>query len=186
MTTNTIFQAVYESPIGQILLSATDCALIDATFQNEPVKDMKIRENNILRKTIAWYESYFKGKDPSFALPLDPDGTPFYKDVWKILSTIPSGQTMAYSEVAEAVMKMRGLERMSGQAVGNAVKHNHIAIIIPCHRVVGKDGSLTGFNAGMDRKVFLLCHEGHRLSSIRAKDDRYITTYQNSKWRLEK
>ena len=106
-----------------------------------------------------WLDIYFQGEAPDFTPPLRLAGTPFRKVVWEILLTIPYGQTMTYGEIASKIAEQKGIERMSAQAVGNAVGHNPIGIIVPCHRVVGSDGKLTGYAGGMERKKALLALE---------------------------
>ena len=99
---------------------------------------------------------YFAGGAPDFAPPLHPAGTDFRRAVWEILLQIPYGRTMTYGEIARCVAEKRGLPSMSAQAVGGAVGHNPISLVIPCHRVVGTNGSLTGYAGGIDRKMKLL------------------------------
>ena len=107
-----------------------------------------------------WLDSYFNGKKPLInELDLDPIGTDFRKEVWEILCEIPYGKTISYKDIADRIAKKRGIEKMSAQAVGGAVGHNPISIIIPCHRVVASNGELTGYAAGIDKKKFLLKHE---------------------------
>ncbi|HJA94337.1 MAG TPA: methylated-DNA--[protein]-cysteine S-methyltransferase, partial [Candidatus Eisenbergiella merdipullorum] len=103
-----------------------------------------------------WLDIYFSGKDPDFTIPLHFTGTAFQNEVWKILCTIPYGQTETYGEIAKQIAVRKGLPHMSAQAVGGAVGHNEISIIVPCHRVVGADGSLTGYAGGIDKKIKLL------------------------------
>ena len=107
-------------------------------------------------QAIKWLDTYFGGKVPNFTPPISIQTTPFRKAVYDILLTIPYGQTMTYGEIANIIAKQNGVERMSSQAVGGAVGHNPVSIIIPCHRVVGADGSLTGYAGGLDRKIELL------------------------------
>jgi methylated-DNA-[protein]-cysteine S-methyltransferase len=118
--------------------------------------DAPVRWLPVFDQTARWLKCYFDGFMPDFTPPLAPQGTPFRQDVWKILREIPYGGTMSYGQVAVRLAADRGLSRMSAQAVGGAVGHNPIALIIPCHRVVGADGSLTGYAAGLDRKDWLL------------------------------
>ena len=109
---------------------------------------------------------YFSGKAPDFTPPLKMDTTPFRKAVWEIMLTIPFGQTMTYGEIADRIAKQRGLAKMSAQAVGGAVGHNSISLIIPCHRVVGTNGSLTGYAGGIEKKVQLLTMEKTDMSAF--------------------
>ena len=110
----------------------------------------------IFDKTIKWLDIYFSGKKPDFAPKLLITGTPFRKAVAEIMLTIPYGKTMTYGEIAQKIAEQGGLLKMSAQAVGGAVGHNSISIIIPCHRVVGANGSLTGYAGGTERKIELL------------------------------
>ena len=103
-----------------------------------------------------WLDIYFKGKAPDFTPPLCMETTSFRKAVWEIMLTIPYGKTMTYGEIADKIAKQKGLLKMSAQAVGGAVGHNSISLIIPCHRVFGSNGSLTGYAGGIDKKVQLL------------------------------
>ena len=102
---------------------------------------------------------YFTGHEPQFMLPVHMTGTPFQLAVWSILQTIPYGATTTYGEIAKEIARQKGLPHMSAQAVGGAVGHNKISIIIPCHRVVGTNGSLAGYAGGVDKKVKLLTLE---------------------------
>lgn len=115
----------------------------------------------MLRQTAAWLDAYFAGKrpDPS-ALSLDPHGTPFQRRIWAMLLQIPYGQITTYGRLAEEAAQRMKRERMSAQAVGSAVGHNPISIIIPCHRVLGTDGGLRGYAGGIEIKASLLEHEG--------------------------
>lgn len=118
-------------------------------------------EAEIFEKTREWLEKYFNGDSPDpDKLPLAPEGSDFRKQVWEILLRIPYGETVTYGEIGAIIARDRGLEKMSAQAVGGAVGHNPIAIIIPCHRVIGKDRSLTGYAGGLNVKRQLLTIEG--------------------------
>ena len=107
---------------------------------------------------------YFSGKEPDFDLPISLSGTDFQKKVWGILCTIPYGKTMTYGQIAAQLAAEQGAAHMSAQAVGGAVGHNPLSILVPCHRVVGANGSLTGYAGGIDRKVKLLTLEGVDMS----------------------
>lgn len=117
-------------------------------------------EHPVLCETRRWLDLYFSGKDPGFVPPLHLTGTPFRMQVWKLLLAVPYGRTTTYGELAKKAAGKMGLERMSAQAVGGAVGHNKIWIIVPCHRVLGADGSLTGYAGGIDKKALLLKLEG--------------------------
>ena len=113
----------------------------------------------MFEETRKWLDIYFSGKAPDFTPPLKMETTPFRKAVWELLLTIPFGQTLTYGGIADRVAKQMGLPHMSAQAVGGAVGHNPISLIIPCHRVVGTDGSLTGYAGGIEKKLHLLTME---------------------------
>ena len=115
----------------------------------------------VLAAAKNWLDSYFAGKKPDISqLPLAPSGSAFRQDVWRVLCEIPYGEVTTYGEIAKKIAARRRQKSMSSQAVGGAVGHNPISIIIPCHRVVGTSGSLTGFSGGIDKKVKLLELEG--------------------------
>ena len=124
------------------------------------VSGEKICDDKILGDTKKWLDLYFSGEEPNFTPKLKLEGTEFRRDVWKILLEIPYGETLSYKDIANKLMASGKYERMSSQAVGGAVGHNPISIIIPCHRVVGTSGSLTGYAGGLRRKVRLLELEG--------------------------
>ena len=118
-------------------------------------------ELRVFRQVSEWLDIYFSGKNPDFMPQYQlKNVTPFRKEVVEIMKEIPYGETLTYGEIAKTVAKNRGLERMSAQAVGGAVGWNPLCIIIPCHRVIGSDGSLTGYGGGMENKAALLAHEG--------------------------
>ena len=157
-----LFLTHYASPLGPILLAADETGLTGLWFEGQKYfpsflgVEYQEKETPILTETVRWLDVYFSGKDPDILPPLHPQGSPFRQTVWDILLTIPRGQTMTYGEIA------RRLGVHSAQAVGGAVGHNPISILIPCHRVVGSDGSLTGYAGGLDRKTRLLQLEGAR------------------------
>lgn len=157
-----LFLTHYASPLGPILLAADETGLTGLWFEGQKYfpsflgVDYQEKETPVLTETARWLDVYFSGKDPDILPPLHPQGSPFRQTVWDILLTIPRGQTMTYGEIA------RRLGVRSAQAVGGAVGHNPISILIPCHRVVGSDGSLTGYAGGFDRKTRLLQLEGAR------------------------
>ena len=110
----------------------------------------------VFRQTEKWLRIYFEGKDPGFLPPVKLEGSAFGKEVWEILRTIPYGRTMSYGEIAKIMAERRGIPRMAAQAVGGAVGKNPVSLIVPCHRVIGTDGSLVGYGGGLDRKKQLL------------------------------
>lgn len=134
--------------------------------EKNKVSGEKICDDKILGETKKWLDLYFSGEEPNFTPRLKLEGTEFRRDVWKILLEIPYGETLSYKDIAEKLMASGKYERMSSQAVGGAVGHNPISIIIPCHRVVGTSGSLTGYAGGLARKVKLLELEGIDVSKF--------------------
>lgn len=127
---------------------------------NEPDRRQDERLLPVFAAACRWLDLYFAGKKPDFTPQLSLHGSPFREMVWAVLRTIPYGETTTYGEIAAKIAAQRGVAKMSAQAVGGAVGHNPIAIIVPCHRVIGKDGSLTGYAGGLQRKEWLLRHEG--------------------------
>ena len=114
----------------------------------------------VFDQTKRWLDLYFSGREPGFTPALNPAGSAFRRAVWEILLKIPYGKTTTYGQIAREIAAARGLAKMSAQAVGGAVGHNEISIIIPCHRVIGAHGNLTGYAGGIDRKIKLLQLEG--------------------------
>ena len=152
----------YDSPLGGILLAADEIGLTGLWFDGQKyfARDLSgervEQETPLLTEARRWLDIYFTGKEPDFTPPLHPTGSEFRKAVWEILLQIPYGQTTTYGEIARQLAEKQGLARMSAQAVGGAVGHNKISIIIPCHRVVGTNGSLTGYAGGIHKKEQLL------------------------------
>lgn len=167
----------YTSPLGDITLAADETGLNGLWFEGQkhfalpPDKEHAERETPILTHAKHWLDIYFSAKDPDFAVPLHLTGSDFQKEVWAILRSIPYGGTMTYGQIAKLLAQKRNLPQMSAQAVGGAVARNPISIIVPCHRVVGANGALTGYAGGLERKIALLQMEGaydilkHRIST---------------------
>ena len=161
-----------QSPIGKILLAADDTGLTGLWFEGQKYfglyldKEHEERELPVFEQAKQWLDVYFSGREPDFKVPLHFIGTDFQKEVWKILCSIPYGQTMTYGEIAGKLAEKRGKKSMSAQAVGGAVGHNRISILVPCHRVVGSDGSLTGYAGGIEKKVKLLTLEKADMKSF--------------------
>lgn len=157
-----VYTCKYESTLGEILLAADEAGLIGLWFEGQKyfantLPDEYIpQETGILTEAKKWLDVYFSGEEPQFTPPLHPNGSAFRQAVWQILLQIPYGQTVSYGEIARKMAEMENTSRMSAQAVGGAVGHNEISIIIPCHRVVGANGSLTGYAGGIDKKIALL------------------------------
>ncbi len=159
---NMQYTSNYTSPLGNILLTATETALTGLWFEGQKHfglyldKAAKPRELPIFAEARRWLDIYFAGAEPDFTPALHFTGTPFQNEVWAILAKIPYGRTMTYGEIAQILASRRGIRQMSAQAVGGAVGRNEISIIVPCHRVVGSTGALTGYAGGLDKKVALL------------------------------
>lgn len=154
----------YKSPIGIIIITSDETGITGLIFKGESeaevLSDKKYKETSAIKEAKRWLDIYFSGKNPGYIPAINPKGTEFQKLVWKILLGIPYGKTTTYGEIAGKIAEIKNISRMSAQAVGGAVGKNPIAIIIPCHRVVGKNGKLTGYRYGMDKKIALLAHEG--------------------------
>lgn len=156
----------YDSPLGGITLASDGEALTGLWFDGQIYfadtmsDDSKKEELPIFARTCHWLDIYFTGREPDFTPRLKMNATPFRKAVWEVLLTIPFGKTMTYGDIAKLIAQNRGVSQMSAQAIGGAVGHNSIALIIPCHRVVGFKGNLTGYAGGLDKKVKLLRLEG--------------------------
>ena len=137
-----------------------DCQKQNSCSLEKEEKNLVNTTDHVLKETEKWLNTYFRGIEPNFLPPILFDGTKFQETVWDILLSIPYGEIITYGEIADKIAKVRGLDRMSAQAVGSAVSHNPIALIIPCHRVIGKNGNLTGYAGGIDKKIELLKLEG--------------------------
>lgn len=152
----------YDSPLGRIRMAADEIGLTVLCFEGAKYDADRLpagcleQETEILSVGKRWLDLYFDGQKPDFLPPLHPNGSAFQMTVWDMLLEIPYGETVSYGEIARKIAEKRGISRMSAQAVGGAVGRNPIAIIIPCHRVVGSDGSLTGYAGGIDKKIKLL------------------------------
>lgn len=165
----------YKSPLGDILLVADTVGLTGLWFCGQKYfargldGECEEKEMPLLARTKRWLSIYFSGREPDFAVPLHFIGTAFQKEVWEILRAIPYGETRTYGEIARQIAAKRGVPHMSAQAVGGAVGHNRISILVPCHRVVGADGSLTGYAGGIDKKMKLLQLEKADLAATKIK-----------------
>ena len=161
----------FDSPLGGITLAGNGDALTGLWFDGQKHFGAALHGAQeekplpILEEAVKWLELYFSGKNPGFTPKLSISATPFQEAVWEILLTIPFGQVVTYGEIAARLAGKRGLDRMSARAVGGAVGRNPISLIIPCHRVVGSNGSLTGYAGGVDKKRFLLSLEGIKNAS---------------------
>ena len=164
-----IYSTSVSSPLGELWLASDGENLIGVWNNNQKYHGQTLykevvekKDLEIFETTKNWLKRYFNGENPSISeLSLKAgNSSEFKKDVWDILCKIPYGQVVTYGDIAKTMAKKRGKARMSSQAVGGAVGHNPISIIVPCHRVVGANGSLTGYAGGIDRKIKLLELEG--------------------------
>ena len=163
----------YTSPLGGITMASDGEALTGLWFDGQKYFGDTLGDEHtekdlpVFDDAKKWLDIYFGGKDPGFTPPLKMQTTDFRKEVWEIMLKIPYGATMTYGEIADIIAEERGIKRMSARAVGNAVGHNSISLIIPCHRVIGSDGSLTGYAGGTERKARLLMLErGNREEAL--------------------
>ena len=160
------FFSHYDSPLGGITMASDGTRLVGLWFDGQKhfadTLDKECEERHdlpIFEQTRHWLDLYFAGEIPDFTPALSMRTSDFRRRVWEILLTIPYGHTMTYGGIARIIAEEKGLKTMSAQAVGGAVSHNPISLIIPCHRVVGTDGSLTGYAGGIERKIWLLERE---------------------------
>ena len=169
-----LFVSRYHSPVGNLLLASKNEKLVGLWIEQQKyyLSNFKeeYRENDnlpILLKTKSWLDRYFSGKRPEIdELEIEFIGSDFRKSVWAILCKIPYGEVITYQEVANMIARKMGIKTMSAQAIGGAVSHNPISIIIPCHRVVSTSGNLTGYAGGITKKIYLLEHEGVDMSHL--------------------
>ena len=157
-----VYTSEYASPLGTITLACDESAVIGLWFSGQKYFESTLpeqtcrEEHPLLAEAKRWLDVYFSGREPDFLPPLRYDATPFRRLICDIMLTIPYGKTMTYGAIAAEAAGRLGVEKMSAQAVGGAVGHNPISLLIPCHRVVGTGGSLTGYGGGIWRKVKLL------------------------------
>ena len=166
-----IYAWIYDSPLGRLTLAEEDGGLIGLWMEGQKYYPSQLaaqwEETPLLALTERWLERYFAGERPAHTqLPLKPQGTAFQRQVWALLLEIPYGKTASYASLAQKLAAIRGIPHMSAQAVGNAVGHNPISILIPCHRVLGSKGQLTGYAGGSERKQWLLDWEKHSVPPL--------------------
>ena len=170
-----VWTTVYQSPIGGLTLAGDGEHLTGLWVEGQKYFMAGLTEpaarkddNPVFEQARQWLDRYFAGERPvPEELPLQPHGTAFQRAVWDCLCKIPWGQVTTYGAISREIARQLGRASLSAQAVGGAVGHNPISIIIPCHRVVGADGSLTGYAGGVDRKLWLLQREGVDASRLR-------------------
>lgn len=169
-----VYSTNYSSPLGSLLLASNGESLVGLWIEGQKYFGDTVEEDMTEKSDLPvfaaaknWLDNYFDGQKPAISdLPLAPNGGAFRTAVWNILCEIPYGEVITYGEIAKIVAARMNKANMSGQAVGGAVGHNPISIIIPCHRVVGSNGSLTGYAGGIDKKIQLLEHEGVNMSKL--------------------
>ena len=160
------YQYKYHSPLGDITMASNGEAITGLWFDGQKYFGSNLSDDSVCQKlpifleTCHWLDIYFQGQEPDFTPALSLSGTDFRVNVWNQLKKIPYGETTTYKQIAQAIARQQNLTHMSAQAIGGAVGHNPISIIIPCHRVLGSDKSLTGYAGGIDKKRALLTLEG--------------------------
>ena len=153
------YKCKYNSPLGKITMLSDGDYLTNLWIKGQPEVFGEFKEKEdlkIKKKKKKWLDEYFQGKEPKVEVPIKFEGTEFRKEVWNILLEIPYGKTTTYGEIAKKIAEKKQIKTMSAQAIGGAVGHNPISIIVPCHRVLGTDGRLTGYAGGISLKVALL------------------------------
>lgn len=169
-----LYMTNYSSPLGRVTLASDGSNITGLWFEGQKYYGSALDSETVQNDGLAvfdaaksWIDRYFAGENPDIGdLPIAPQGSEFRKSVWEILCGIPYGETISYGDIAKKIAAKLGRETMSGQAVGGAVGHNPISVIIPCHRVVGANGSLTGYAGGIERKIKLLELEGVDVSEM--------------------
>ena len=162
MAITSIYTHNYQSPLGEIVIASDGTAITGLWLVGQRHFDIELegcitdKDLPIFDEVSHWLDIYFTGNNPGEIPAVRMNGTPFQLEVWHILQTIPYGKLITYREVAELIAKKRGIAKMSARAVGNAIGRNPISILVPCHRVVGSNGKLTGYASGIEKKIKLL------------------------------
>jgi len=157
-----IYTHNYQSPLGEIVIASNDTAITGLWLVGQRHFDIEVegcitdKDLPIFDEVSRWLDIYFTGNNPGEIPAVRMNGTPFQLEVWQILQAVPYGKLITYREIAELIAKKRGITKMSARAVGNAVGRNPVSILVPCHRVVGSSGKMTGYAGGIERKVKLL------------------------------
>lgn len=156
------YRTHYQSPLGAIIIASDGEAIIGLWFDRQKydrsilAPECEERDVPVFARAVKWLDCYFAGREPDFTPALAVNCSPFRREVLEILQRIPYGQTRTYGEIAREIAQRQGRQKMSAQAVGGAVGWNPISLIIPCHRVIGASGNLTGYGGGIQRKLALL------------------------------
>lgn len=169
------YKANYKSPIGDMTMVSDGQSLNALWFEGQKYYGTSVGENlkedsnlKVFELAKNWLDRYFDFQKPEISeLSLTPIGSDFRREVWDVLCEIPYGQVVTYGEIAQKIAKKRGITKMSARAIGNAIGHNPVSIIIPCHRVIGSNGKLTGYAAGLGTKIKLLKHENVDLDTLK-------------------
>lgn len=162
MAVTSIYTHNYQSPLGEIVIASNDTAITGLWLVGQRHFDIEVegcitdKDLPIFDEVSRWLDIYFTGNNPGEIPAVRMNGTPFQLEVWQILQAVPYGKLITYREIAELIAKKRGITKMSARAVGNAVGRNPVSILVPCHRVVGSSGKMTGYAGGIERKVKLL------------------------------
>lgn len=162
MAITSIYTHNYQSPLGEIVIASDDTAITGLWLVGQRHFDIEVegcitdKDLPIFDEVSRWLDIYFTGNNPGEIPAVRMNGTPFQLEVWQILQAVPYGKLITYREIAELIAKKRGITKMSARAVGNAVGRNPVSILVPCHRVVGSSGKMTGYAGGIERKVKLL------------------------------
>lgn len=162
MAVTSIYTHYYQSPLDKIVIASDGTAITGLWFVGQRHFDIEVegcitdKDLPIFDEVSHWLDIYFTGNNPGEIPAVRMNGTPFQLEVWQILQAVPYGKLITYWEIAELIAKKRGITKMSARAVGNAVGRNPVSILVPCHRVVGSSGKMTGYAGGIERKVKLL------------------------------
>lgn len=168
--------STYMSPIGGITLAGDGTSLTGLWFDGQKyfgsnlISECERKELPVFDEARRWLDIYFSGKNPDFTPPMSLKASSFRMAVWNILRKIPYGKVMTYGEIAALIAEQKGIDHMSAQAIGGAVSHNPISLMIPCHRVVGTNGSLTGYAGGIEKKIYLLQLEHTDMTGMSAPE----------------
>lgn len=165
---------IYNSPVGKLTIASNEKNVVGLWLDGQKYymevledKEYQEKETEVIKLAEKWLDKYFNNEKPEIdELPIEFIGSDFRKQIWKILSKIPYGKVITYGDIAKQIAKQKGIRTMSAQAVGGAIAHNPISVIIPCHRVVGANGSLTGYSGGVKAKIKLLEFEGVDITTL--------------------